>query len=204
MPKLRSKSEYKRRQILEAATKNFTEHGFSATSMSVIAKRAGVSKQTVYSHFGNKDELFCTAITTKCGALGLTDLLTKNLGPAEQTLQILASRFFEMITSSDAVAVHRICTSESLKYPHLAQLFFKAGPEYIVQHLELCFSEYNHRGELYISNAHHAAVQFLAILKGEVWDRLILNVKVSLTETEIKDYLESSVALFVRGYKVQI
>ena len=55
MVNVRSKSESKRKQILDAATILFTEQGYSSTSMDLIAKNANVSKQTVYSHFGNKD-----------------------------------------------------------------------------------------------------------------------------------------------------
>ncbi|MFA0122252.1 TetR/AcrR family transcriptional regulator, partial [Vibrio sp. 10N.261.48.A2] len=59
------KSEQKRSQILTAASQLFSEHGFKI-NMDQIAKAANVSKQTVYSHFKNKDELFETCMQTKC------------------------------------------------------------------------------------------------------------------------------------------
>ena len=68
MKKPRTKSEEKRQQIIEASTCLFSELGFAQTSMDKIAKKAGVSKQTVYSHFGSKDELFVNAISSKCDA----------------------------------------------------------------------------------------------------------------------------------------
>ena len=40
----------------------------------MIAKEAGVSKQTVYSHFGNKDELFTAAIEQKCVSLKFSEI----------------------------------------------------------------------------------------------------------------------------------
>ena len=49
----RSKSEEKRQLIIQAAGELFVEHGFEKVSMEGIAKFAGVSKQTVYSHFSN-------------------------------------------------------------------------------------------------------------------------------------------------------
>ncbi|MBP7665126.1 MAG: TetR/AcrR family transcriptional regulator, partial [Shewanella sp.] len=53
-----SRSEQKRQQVLVAAIDLFCRQGFPHTSMDEVAKLAGVSKQTVYSHYGSKDELF--------------------------------------------------------------------------------------------------------------------------------------------------
>src|SRR5919204_3939297 len=52
------RSSRKRRAIIEAATSAFLDHGFRGTSMDAVAAAAGVSKQTVYQHFGDKQRLF--------------------------------------------------------------------------------------------------------------------------------------------------
>src|SRR3546814_19026960 len=52
--------------ILDAAKRMFTEHGFDRTSMDQIASGAGVSKLTVYSHFGAKEPLFAAAVKSHC------------------------------------------------------------------------------------------------------------------------------------------
>src|SRR5215467_4416620 len=54
----RRRSARKRRAILEAAGAAFLEHGYRGTSMDAVAAAAGVSKQTVYQHFGDKQRLF--------------------------------------------------------------------------------------------------------------------------------------------------
>jgi TetR/AcrR family transcriptional regulator of autoinduction and epiphytic fitness len=48
----------KRDAILEAATAAFRDEGYETTSMDRIAEVAGVSKRTVYNHFGSKEALF--------------------------------------------------------------------------------------------------------------------------------------------------
>ncbi|HET6586161.1 MAG TPA: helix-turn-helix domain-containing protein, partial [Oleiagrimonas sp.] len=48
----------KRAAILAASIDLFTRQGFEGTSMDAVATAAGVSKLTVYSHFGDKDNLF--------------------------------------------------------------------------------------------------------------------------------------------------
>ena len=54
----RPKDPGKRAAILDAAKRMFVSHGFERVSMDQIAAEAGVSKLTVYSHFGDKDRLF--------------------------------------------------------------------------------------------------------------------------------------------------
>ena len=45
-------------ELLTAALDLFVEHGFAATHMEDVAKRAGVAKGTLYLYFSSKDELF--------------------------------------------------------------------------------------------------------------------------------------------------
>jgi len=52
------KAEAKTKQILKGALSQFLEYGYLGTSMDKIAYHAGVSKQTLYSHFGDKETLF--------------------------------------------------------------------------------------------------------------------------------------------------
>lgn len=65
-----SRSEQKKQQVLVAAIDLFCRQGFPHTSMDEVAKQAGVSKQTVYSHYGSKDDLFVAAIESKCVEIG--------------------------------------------------------------------------------------------------------------------------------------
>ena len=52
----------KREQILQGATRVFLQHGYAGTSMDRVAAEAGVSKQTIYSHFQDKEGLFTALI----------------------------------------------------------------------------------------------------------------------------------------------
>jgi AcrR family transcriptional regulator len=53
-----SRRESTRSDILVAAYDLFIEHGFHATSMRQIARRAGIALGGIYNHFNSKDELF--------------------------------------------------------------------------------------------------------------------------------------------------
>ncbi|MDU0813432.1 TetR/AcrR family transcriptional regulator [Bacillus siamensis] len=54
----------RKKLILEAATKSFTQFGYKATTMDLVAKLANVGKGTIYTFFKNKEELFDDIFTT--------------------------------------------------------------------------------------------------------------------------------------------
>ncbi len=49
--------ERSKEKILDAATELFSENGYNATSISDIAKKAGISKGLVYNYFKSKEDL---------------------------------------------------------------------------------------------------------------------------------------------------
>ncbi|GAA0267566.1 TetR family transcriptional regulator [Actinomadura nitritigenes] len=58
-------TEKTRRLILDAAVGEFAAHGPEAARMDRIAATAGVNKERIYSHFGNKRQMFAIVLTTE-------------------------------------------------------------------------------------------------------------------------------------------
>ena len=54
--------ETRERQVLDAAVRVFSQHGFHPASMDEIAEVAGVSKPMVYAYLGTKEELFIACL----------------------------------------------------------------------------------------------------------------------------------------------
>jgi len=200
MTNSRSKNESKKEQMLDAATRLFTDHGYAKTSMAQIAKEADVSKQTVYSHFGNKEELFSASIARKCDETILFDHELFDLANPRQTLLNIGQRFFTMITSKEALAVHKICAFEAKTYPQLSELFFQAGPERLTTDIAHLMGHFNDKGLLTIPHPRNAAIQFLHMVKGEAWMRIEFNTQRQFSEHEVKDYITNCVEFFLRGY----
>lgn len=57
-----SRHDRRKREILQAASEVFVALGYDLANMQVIAESAGVTKATLYAHFGNKTQLFRTVI----------------------------------------------------------------------------------------------------------------------------------------------
>jgi TetR/AcrR family transcriptional repressor of mexJK operon len=199
----RSKNEVKRQQILDAAVNLFTEKGYASTSMDLIAKNADVSKQTVYSHFGSKDELFSASVAYKCESLNIVDLSLTDLTDPQALLCKLAKDFIDIITSKEACAVHKICVFESTTYPQVSDIFYKAGPLKITNEVSLLMAKLDKQKILAIENPRHAALQFLNMMKGELWTQIEFNIKERITPEDVEKYLRESVAFFIRGYAVK-
>ena len=180
----------------------FTEQGYSSTSMDLIAKNANVSKQTVYSHFGNKDELFAASIKQKCDSYQMTEFSVSNTSEPAEILLILAQRFLAMLTSKEALAIHKICAYESRSYPQLSELFYKEGPERLTDEVAKLMAEFNHKQQLKIPDPKFAALQFLNMAKGECWMRIEFNTKKQVSAAEVDSYLKSSIAMFIKGYSL--
>lgn len=200
MSKTRSKSEEKRLQILSAAKDLFSAQGFTAISMDQIAKAAGVSKQTVYSHFGNKDELFTAAIEQKCIGLRLGEIQLPEEVSAREVITQISHSFSRMILSEDAMQVHRTSVSEAYTNPTVARLFYNTGPIKVITEVARILQQLDERGKLRVEEPRMAAVQLLKMLQGEARMEAEYNAEVRQSEAEIQAYTQNCIDMFLRAY----
>jgi TetR/AcrR family transcriptional repressor of mexJK operon len=156
----RPKDPAKRQAILEAAKTLFLRHGYEGSSMDAIAREAGVSKLTVYSHFTDKDTLFCAAVEAKCEEQ-LPQLFTElsSAAPIEAHLQAIGRAFNALINSEESLAMHRLMFTLAKSNPQLVQLFYAAGPQRILNKMEQVMRQADRHGiDLPISSAVRAVL----------------------------------------------
>ena len=63
-----SKGERTRRSILDAAIVRFAREGYRATSLTAVARDAGLSPSAIYPYFPNKEALFVAAVDEDAAA----------------------------------------------------------------------------------------------------------------------------------------
>jgi TetR/AcrR family transcriptional repressor of mexJK operon len=197
----RPKDLGKRAAILDAAKRMFTAHGFERVSMDQIAAEAGVSKLTVYSHFGDKETLFSAAISAKCEeqlAQGLF-AVDPNSSLREQLLGI-GRAFLALINSEEALAIHRVVTTQPPP-AKLGQLFWDAGPRRVQEAFESFLRDEIAAGALDIPEVHRAASQFLCMLKGEAHMLLLCGCIDCIDEAEAEAHVQATVDMFLRAYQ---
>ncbi|WP_017973187.1 TetR/AcrR family transcriptional regulator [Actinopolyspora halophila] len=88
-------------RILDAASRLFYENGIRATGVNAISERAGVTKVTLYSHFGSKDGLVTEHLRARDHAWRTT--LSRFMEDRETPEQRLSGVFdaYEQWTVSD-------------------------------------------------------------------------------------------------------
>ncbi|MEH6548538.1 MAG: TetR/AcrR family transcriptional regulator C-terminal domain-containing protein [Pseudomonadales bacterium] len=196
----RPKSPEKRDQILAAAGALFPLQGVANTSMAAIAEAAGVSKQTVYSHFDCKSTLFRAAVTHRVDEHQLTADFFAQSRPVEELLLDLARHLMELLLAEDALQLHRLCISQCISHPEISQQFFEAGPEAVRQLLENYLSQCCEKKLLQIADTQIAAVQLLSMITGGAHERALMGVAIG-SKAELDLYLRETVTMFIRAYQ---
>jgi len=197
-----SRSEQKKQQVLVAAMDLFCRQGFPHTSMDEVAKQAGVSKQTVYSHFGSKDDLFVAAIESKCVGHNLNADLLSDPSQPEATLTEFALQFGELIVSPEAITVFKACVAQSESHPEVSRLFFEAGPQHVLAMLTRYLAAVETLGRYRFPQPHHCAVRLCLMLFGELKLRLELGLETERLLTEREQYIRGCAEMFLKAYRV--
>lgn len=197
----RPKDMGKRAAILEAAKQLFTELGFGGVSMDGIAARAGVSKLTVYSHYGDKETLFAEAVRAQCQALLPDDLFGHaRKGPLRAQLVEIGLAFFAMISSEAAMATHRMMLAPGTGDEHVREMFWNAGPKRTQQDLAQLLQAHVAAGELEIPDLGLAASQFFCLVKGELHSLMMCGLCRDPSQARIQAHVQASVDFFLRAY----
>lgn len=196
----RPKDLAKRASILEAAESMFLEHGFEGVSMDQIAARAGVSKLTVYSHFGDKEALFIAAVEQYCRQQVPPTLFTPASGqPLRSRLLGIGRAVHALMVSPEAMAGFRLMCAPGRLGSELPEMFWNAGAGHLQAGFAALLARRTAAGELAVDDTARAASQFFALLRGDVHPRLLMGAD-ALRDFNVEAHVEAVVDLFLRAY----
>lgn len=115
-------------RIVDAATELFFTLGYGETTIEAVAKRAQISKRTLYHRFDNKPALFTAVVHRTIDRLRppahVPLLEGANL---QETLQRLARLILGAALSVPAIALHRLIVAEAVRFPKLATVVTDQG-----------------------------------------------------------------------------
>ena len=161
-------SDRRHREIREAAIDTFLAKGYEGTTMEEIAAKAGVSKQTVYKHFTDKQHLFADIV------LSTTDDMSSLIGVIAQQLPATAdfSRDLERLAETFLVALmqprvlrlRRLVISSADRFPEISTTWYEKGFERVLAALAGSFQALADRGVLVVDDANAAAEHFVGML----------------------------------------
>ncbi|GIX34879.1 MAG: hypothetical protein KatS3mg126_0658 [Lysobacteraceae bacterium] len=122
--------------------------------------------------------------------------------PLARALGEIARAFHALITSEEAIALHRTLAARAMTDTGLAQRFYEAGPRRVIEALQRFLDRACEAGVLAIEDTRRAAAHFFCLLKGEHHLRLIVGCAAPLSAAEREAHLASVVELFLRAYAV--
>jgi TetR/AcrR family fatty acid metabolism transcriptional regulator len=143
----------KYQKILEAAVKVFADRGFFQSTVSQIAKEAGVADGTIYLYFKNKDDILVQFYEYKTSQVfeQFRQAVEQSMN-AEQKLRSLVRTHLEEFQKDINMAI--VYQAETHQHQRLAQdvikQIFKMYREIITEVLELGQQEGHFRRNLYI------------------------------------------------------
>lgn len=115
-----TRSEQKRRDILLAAVRLFSNEGFQSTSMDMVAKEAQVSKRTVYNHFESKEVLFKAILQDLVAQIRTASEIPyqSNVSLKSQLLMV-ALKEVELLKDPCFIQLSKVCIAETIHAPEL-------------------------------------------------------------------------------------
>ena len=157
----------KREAIIEAATRAFFANGFAASSIEQIAMDAGVSKVTVYNHFGDKRALFTAAVEAQCATMrGHFSIDHIPAGTLRERLKAIGEAMVAFLSRPEMVQFERRIAAETEHEPEIGATFLAAGPHRMMEAFTEFIEAMVVAGELVVEDHQLAAEQFASMCKG--------------------------------------
>ncbi len=184
--------------ILAGARKVFLESGFGGATMDAIAIASNVSKQTVYNHYGSKEDLFASMIRSSCREILEVFQSAALKGDPQSLLRIVGENFLKMALDPSKIALRRVLLPEISRFPELGQIYYRSGPAYLRQFLAEYLAEQNAQGSLDVADPPLMADQFIGILAACSM-KAELGIQPVMDEAERERYIDHAVGLIVRA-----
>lgn len=189
----------KRGAILAAASKSFFGVGFAATSIEQVAATAGVSKVTVYNHFGDKRGLFTAAVEAECERLrGHFRIEAQEGKDLRARLTAIGEAMVAFLSRPEMIQFERRIAAETEHEPAVGAAFLAAGPHRMKRAFVEWLAAMDEAGEIAVEDPELAAEQFVAMCKG-MGD---LERRFGMAKDDARDRqrIDGAVEVFCRAY----
>ncbi len=188
-------------QVVAGARDVFMADGFEGASVDTIARRAGVSKATLYSYFADKRLLFVEVASSECRRQAADAFERLDFSkPPREVMASAGAALMDFMFSKTGQQVFRISVAECDRFPEIGRAFWENGPGMLERTLCRYFEQAAARGELAIEDRCLAAHQFAELCKAEVFPRLCLRIQPDFTEEDRRRILDGAVETWLARY----
>jgi TetR/AcrR family transcriptional repressor of mexJK operon len=191
----------KRRQMLEAASELFMAHGYGLVSMDAVARKAGVSKATLYAHFASKERLFATMVGEVCrrNTAG-EEMFPEHVDDIVEVMRAIGRRGLHFLVQERTLSIYRVVMAESARFPELGAAFMVNGPLSFRDRLAAWLAAQTAAGRLAAGDGVIGAEHFLALIKSGLFMRATLGLPPAPDEAEIGSTVDAAVDTFMKAF----
>ena len=160
--------------VVDAAASVFCREGYAGANIDLIAAEAGVSRQTVYNHHGDKEKLFVAVVrdlTERCNAGIFATIASFPDQPTDLEADLIAFAVRmnrNCICNRDGRFLRKLIQTEGERYPELFAEWREQGPGRTWSALAARFARLAFSGHLSIGDPDVAARQFFALVNAEL------------------------------------
>jgi len=126
-PRWRRRKDARPEEIVAAALDVFVERGFARTKLEDVARRAGVTKGTIYLYFENKEALFKALIRqTIVPVIAQGEELARSFtGSARDLFERLVREYWRLVGETSLVGIPKLMMAEANNFPELARFYYE-------------------------------------------------------------------------------
>ena len=188
-------------QILTGARATFVDLGYEGATVDEIARRAKVSKPTLYVHLGDKRAIFAAVLKRdfEAQARNIFTAVPEDV-PVEAALRDIARHYIAFLLSEPAQELFRIAVAEARRFPELGLAFYDSGPGLGVARLAAYLRAASAREELVVDDVELAAHQFTELCRADLFYRRLFRGEVP-RDRDIRRTADAAVSMFIAAYR---
>lgn len=187
--------------MIDAAESLFFERGFTGTTVEAVAERAGVSKVTLYAHFGDRNGLFEAVIGQVAERMEQGLAATARDQPLAATLEHFGITLLTEILSAKMIDFERHLAPGLRDHPELAARCFDAGPGRFRRKLADILAAAMQRGELASDDPGLAADDLFGLWHGFISAETKFAQGCAPTAPQIRARVARGVQKFLAAYR---
>src|SRR5438094_4836764 len=125
-PRWKRRKDARPGEIVAAALEVFGERGFAATKLADVARRAGVTKGTVYLYFDSKEALFKAVVReTIVPVIAQGEALARSFtGSARELLERLVREYWRLVGETALAGIPQLMLAEAAAFPELTRFYY--------------------------------------------------------------------------------
>ena len=114
-------------EIVTAALEVFVQRGFAAARLEEVARRAGVTKGTLYLYFKSKEALFKAVVRqTIVPAIAQGEALAQAFtGSARELLERLVREYWRLVGETALAGIPKLIIAEAANFPALTRFYYE-------------------------------------------------------------------------------